>query len=190
VPVVRDTGPALKLGALARGDAGANLARFLSEPGIRGRLRAAPGRPMRRLLPLEPIPRTHAHRLLVVGDAGGFTKPTTGGGIFYSLLTGALAAETLREAFEAGRLDEAILGRYEDRWQAELGAELRVGAWLRHFLAGCPDGDITELVRAVGSARVQAVIRETARFNRHRGLILALLREPGIASLLLRSLFR
>jgi hypothetical protein len=34
------------------------------------------------------------------------------------------------------------------------------------------------------------VIRRTARFNRHRDLIVALLRETGIASLLLKSLFR
>lgn len=36
----------------------------------------------------------------------------------------------------------------------------------------------------------QAVIRGSAGFNRHRDLIVALLREPGIASLLFRSLFR
>jgi flavin-dependent dehydrogenase len=40
----------------------------------------------------------------VIGDAGGFTKPTTGGGIFYSLLTASLATKTLVEAFAAGRL--------------------------------------------------------------------------------------
>jgi hypothetical protein len=34
------------------------------------------------------------------------------------------------------------------------------------------------------------VIHRTATFNRHRNLILALMRERGIASLLLKSLFR
>jgi hypothetical protein len=38
-----------------------------------------------------------------VGAAGGFTKPTTGGGIYYSLLTASLAADTLIEGFQAGR---------------------------------------------------------------------------------------
>jgi hypothetical protein len=37
---------------------------------------------------------------------------------------------------------------------------------------------------------VQSVIHRTARFNRHRDVILALLREPGIAALLFKSLFR
>ena len=190
VPVRRGEGAALKLGVLSRGDAGAGLARFLARPEMRARLRGEPGRPVRRLLPLQPAPQTVADRLLLVGDAGGFTKPTTGGGIFYSLLTASLAADTLIEGFQAGRLDEGFLKRYEDRWETQLGPELRMSGWLRQFLVRCRDREIDELVRALGSDSVQDVIRRTARFNRHRDLIVALLREPGIASLLLKSLFR
>jgi flavin-dependent dehydrogenase len=128
--------------------------------------------------------------MLLVGDAGGFTKPTTGGGIYYSLLTGSLAAGTLIQGFQAGRLDAEFLARYEGRWADELGADLRVSAWLRQFLTRCRDDEIDGLIRALASNSVQAVIHRTARFNRHRDVILALLREPGIASLLLKSLFR
>lgn len=190
VPIRRGDRPGLKLGALARGDAGAYLSRFLERSKIRARLRSAPGRVIRRLLPLEPAPQTAGDRVLLVGDAGGFTKPTTGGGIYYSLLTASLAADTLIEGFQAGRLDAEFLTRYENRWAAELSADLRVSSWLRQFLTRCRDAEIDGLVRALGSDSMQSVIHRTARFNRHRGVILALLREPGIASLLLRSLFR
>jgi flavin-dependent dehydrogenase len=178
------------LGALARGDAGAYLSRFVERPEVRARLRSAPGRMIRRLLPLEPAPQTAGNRILLVGDAGGFTKPTTGGGIYYSLLTASLAADTLIEGFQAGRLDVEFLARYESRWAAEIGSDLRVSAWLRQFLTRCRDAEIDELIRALASDSVQSVIHRAASFNRHRNLILALLREPGIASLLLRSLFR
>jgi digeranylgeranylglycerophospholipid reductase len=190
VPLCRGNTASLKLGVLARGDAGACLARYLQRPEVRARLRREPGRLIRRLLPVEPVPQTVADRLLLVGDAGGFTKPTTGGGIFYSLLTASLAADTLIEGFQAGRLDGQFLGRYEDRWQTQLGPDLRVSGWLRRFLTRCRDGEIDELVRALGSNSAQEVIRRKARFNRHRELIVALLREPGIAALLLKSLFR
>lgn len=190
VPIRRPEGPALKLGALARGDAGACLARFLERPEVRGRLLSPPGRMVRRLLPLQPAPQTAADRVLLVGDAGGFTKPTTGGGIYYSLLTAGLAAETLIEAFQADRLDGEQLARYERRWEGELGADLRVSAWLRQFLTRCRDHEIDGLIRALGAESVQAVIQATAHFNRHRELIVALVREPGIASLLVKSLFR
>ena len=190
VPIRRGDRPGLKLGALARGDAGACLSRFLARPGASARLRSVSGRMIRRLLPLEPAPQTAGDRVLLVGDAGGFTKPTTGGGIYYSLLTASLAADTLIEGFQAGRLDAEFLARYESRWEAVLGADLRVSSWLRQFLTRCRDGEIDGLVRALASDSVQSVIHRTARFNRHRDVILALLREPGIAALLLKSLFR
>jgi geranylgeranyl reductase family protein len=190
VPVVRDGQSRLKVGVMARGDAGAHLRSFLARPELCARLRGEPGPLVRRLLPLRPIARTFAERLLVVGDAGGFTKPTTGGGIFYSLLTASLAAETLQEAFGTGRLDEPALARYEMRWQARLAGELRVADWLRGLVTCYGDAEIDRLVQALGETDVQPLIRRTARFNWHRGLIVALVRQPRIAALLVRGLFR
>ena len=57
--------------------------------------------PRQKLLPLAPITRTFADRVLAVGDAGGLVKATTGGGIYYSLLTASLAADTLTSALAA-----------------------------------------------------------------------------------------
>src|SRR5207247_10340537 len=116
VPIMRDRRPRLKLGVMALGNSAEHLRAFLQRPDVRARLHDEPGDPIRRLLPLKPLPRTYTERLLAVGDAGGFTKPTTGGGIFYSLLTASLAAETLLEAFQAGRFDDAILPAYERAW--------------------------------------------------------------------------
>ncbi len=189
-PVRRAGRQRLKVGVIANGDAGAALDRFLARPEVRGRLGAEPDKPIRRLLPLNTIARTYAARVLVVGDAGGFTKPTTGGGIFYSLLTASLAAETLVEAFQAGRLDEGFLGRYERRWQERLGGELRVAAWFRHLAMRLGDAEIDKLIAALAADDVQAIIRATGRFNWHRGLILTLLRQKRLASLLFRALFR
>lgn len=190
VPVVRDGRSRLKIGAMARGDAARHLQAFLDRRGVREQLTEPPGKPVRRLLPLRPIPKTYSDRVLAVGDAGGFTKPTTGGGIFYSLLTATRAAETLAEAFGAGRFDGAFLGRYETRWQADLGQELRVADWLRGVVSKCTDRDMDELVDAMASDDVKAVIARTARFNWHRDFILAMVRQRGIKSLLFRLLFR
>jgi digeranylgeranylglycerophospholipid reductase len=188
VPIARSGRDRLKVGVVARGDAGGYLQKFLARPAVRARLQAAPGRPIRRLLPLQPICKTYADGVLVVGDAGGFTKPTTGGGIFYSLLTASLAAETLVEAFQSGRFDEEFLGRYEARWQDVLGPELRVAGWLRQVLNRCSDAELARLLRAFASKEMQEVIRLTARFNWHRGAILSLIRHPGVARLLFRLL--
>ena len=190
VPIVRESGPRLKVGVMARGDAAAHLSAFLCRPDVRRRLREAPGEPLRRLLPLKPLPRTYTDRLLAVGDAGGFTKPATGGGIFYSLLTATLAAQTLVAAFQTGRFDEATLAAYERAWNDRLGQELRVADWLRGRLTRLTDAEIDRMVAAAASEDVQALLHRTARFNWHRDVIVALLRQPTIGALLARSLFR
>jgi geranylgeranyl reductase family protein len=189
-PISRAGRHRLKVGVIANGDAGAALDRLLARPEVRGRLGAEPGKPLRRLLPLKPIARTYAPRVLVVGDAGGFTKPTTGGGIFYSLLTASLAAQTLVEAFQEGRFDAGFLSRYERRWQEQLGGELRVAAWFRHLATRLGDAEIDAVVAALAADDVQAMIRGMGRFNWHGELILTLLRQRRLASLLFRALFR
>jgi geranylgeranyl reductase family protein len=190
VPVRRGAHSRLKAGVLLRGDARAHLRAFLATPTIAGRLREVPGEPIRRLLPVGPTRRAHAARVLAVGDAAGLTKPVTGGGIFYSLLSAAFAAETLVDALAADDLGPARLSAYETRWRQRLMPEIRTGRWFRHLLANLSDREFDTFVAALASDDVRTVIARTARFNWHRSVILALVRRPGIKSILLRSLFR
>lgn len=190
VPVQREERSRLKAGVLLRGDAGAHLRAFLSRPSIASRLAEMPGKPLRRLLPLGPLRRSHGDRVIAVGDAAGLTKPATGGGIFYSLLSAAFAAETLVEALGADDLGAARLSRYEERWRQRLMMEFRTGNWFRYLVGKLPDQQLETLMAAVGSDDVRAVIQQTARFNWHHSVILAVLRQPGIKSLLFRSFFR
>jgi digeranylgeranylglycerophospholipid reductase len=189
VPVLRGAVARRKIGVLARGPAALFLRRFLARPEIRAQTDAPSSAPIMRALPLKPAPRSYADRIVLVGDAGGFTKPTTGGGIFYSLLTASLAAETLVEAFRAGRFDAAALSPYARRWRDRLAREVCAAEWLRWGAARCTDAQLDLLVAAVGTDRVSATIQACARFNWHRRLIVTLLQEPPIASILVRGLF-
>jgi digeranylgeranylglycerophospholipid reductase len=190
VPLSRDGRSRAKLGIAARGNAAGALQTFLARDAVRDRLAAEPGPPVRRLLPLKRIARTVADRVLVVGDAGGFTKPITGGGIFYSLLTAGLAAETLVEAFQRGRFDAAFLSRYERRWQDRLGVELRVAGAMRALAVRLSDARLSALLRTVTRRDVQRLILRTARFNWHAEMILALLRQGELTRVFFRSLGR
>ena len=57
-----------------------------------------PGPPRLKILPLSRISRTYGDRFIVVGDAAGLVKPTTGGGIYYSLVSASIGAECVRAA--------------------------------------------------------------------------------------------
>src|SRR5262249_2914213 len=107
VPVMRGQRTFARIGLMCERDVRDYFYRFLSRIGRRwktGSPTCLNGgvKPRFKMLPLGPISRTYATRVLAVGDAAGLVKATTGGGIYYSLLSGALAAETLSEAFSQG----------------------------------------------------------------------------------------
>lgn len=190
VPVRRGDQARLKAGVLLRGDAEVYLRRFLARPSVRPRVAGEPGEPVRRLLPLGPIWRSYSDRILAVGDAAGLTKPMTGGGIFYSLLSAAFAAETLVAALQADDLSARRLARYEERWRQRLMPEFRTASWFRHLLANLSDHELETFIKGVASDDVRAVIQQTAKFNWHRSVILAALKRPGVGFVLFRSLLR
>ena len=86
------------------------------------------GHPRQKVLPLGPIDRTYGDRLLVLGDAAGLVKPTTGGGIYYSLLSAGIAAEVLGPALNRDRVGADTLAAYESAWRKAIGSELRAGS--------------------------------------------------------------
>jgi len=190
VPVNRDGQPRMKVGLMTRGNAAAYLGRFLARQEVAEHVVSEPGPPIRRLLPLGPLAKTHGHRVVAVGDAAGLTKPTTGGGIFYSLLSARLAAETLTESLRHDRLGAEDLRAYEIGWRARLDPHLRVSSYLRRLFVKLTDADMERLLEALVTEEVQELIRRTAQFNWHGGIIRSMLRQRGIKSVLFRALFR
>lgn len=135
--------------------------------------------PRLRMLPLGPVGRTYGSRVVAVGDAAGLVKPTTGGGIYYSILSGQLAAETLDEALRVDRLDEASLRRYEERWRARLGPEIRVGLAFRALATRLSDEAIDALIDLARADGIVPLLTETADFNWHRRAALMLLKHAA-----------
>ncbi len=144
--------------------------------------------PRQKVLPLSAIARTYGDRMLVVGDAAGLVKPTTGGGIYYSLLSATLAADVLSDALARGDLGARSLAEYERRWRQHLDAELSTQLSLRVLAQRMRDEDIESLFELALTDGVMPIVRRTATFNRHRQLILALFKHPPARQILFRSL--
>jgi len=190
VPVRRGECRRAKIGIMMRGDAASHLQRFLAWRRLGGTSASTAPVPLRRLLPIGPASPTYGDRVLTVGDAAGLTKPTTGGGIFYSLLSARLAAETLGQSLRDSRVSRADLAVYEARWQAQLGSHLKTSSRIRRLFTTLTDHEIDELLGALMSDDLQRVIRRTVRFNWHGELIRAIWRHPGVKSVLFHSLLR
>ncbi|WP_158854498.1 geranylgeranyl reductase family protein [Halorhabdus sp. CUG00001] len=77
------------------------------------------------LIPIGPPDSVTSDRVFLLGDAAAQTKPFTGGGIRYGMTAADHAARTIDPA------RPETLADYEDAWRAELGREIRLGAWVR-----------------------------------------------------------
>jgi flavin-dependent dehydrogenase len=143
--------------------------------------------PRLKMLPLGPVRKTYADRVLAVGDAAGLVKPTTGGGIYYGLLSGTLAADVLDDGLRRDRLAEPQLRRYEANWRRRLGPEIRVGLAFRRVAARLSDESIDSLIDLARVNGVIPMLQETASFNWHRKAAIALLAHPQFRKIAFKS---
>jgi len=82
VPFRRAGVPHARLGLMCESRALARFRTFAARVRARyGSDGQPPRQPRLKILPLGPVSRTYAPRILAVGDAAGLAKPTTGGGI-------------------------------------------------------------------------------------------------------------
>jgi digeranylgeranylglycerophospholipid reductase len=93
-----------------------------------------------------PLRRSYAERLLVIGEAAGQVKATTGGGIYYGLLAARLAADTIRTAFATGCFTAEAMCTYERRWKALLTEELALGFAFRKLYGWLNDRQVDGLL--------------------------------------------
>ena len=188
VPFVRDTTTFARLGLFCETDAWRRFQQFTvqmaREAGV------APEslpRPRLKMLPLGPVKRTIADRVVAVGDAAGLVKPTTGGGIYYSILSGALAADGLDQGLRRDALAERDLRACEDAWRARLGPDIRAGLAFRALATRIGDRGIQALIEVARVDGIMPLLKETADFNWHRRAALALLRHPSVRKAVLSS---
>src|SRR6266571_3597024 len=189
VPVRRGERNHVRVGLMSDGNPAALFRDFVEAVSDRWDIRDVPLiAPRRKMLPLAPISRTFGHRLLVIGDAAGLVKPTTGGGIYYSIVSAGLAAQVLAECLRSGDLDCNALAKYENHWRKRLGPELKIQLAFRKYGQRLTDNDMEQLFDLVRTDGVIPLLRKAADFNQQRGLILSLFRHKQFREIFLRTL--
>jgi len=155
----------------------AELLAHLQEKGIVGEVVSGPSR---WAIPLRPLKQAYRDRVLVIGDAAGQVKPTTGGGIYYSFLASRIAAEALHNALRRDDLTEDALSEYEREWKSVLGGELDSGYNARRIYELLGDRQIDFIIEALASnGFVEKLLQsESLGFDWHSGAIKEFLRWP------------
>lgn len=139
-------------------------------------------------IPLGPAPRTVTDGLLLVGDAAGQAKPTSGGGIYTGSLCGRIAGEVAAAAVGRGEVSARALAAYERRWRERLGRELRFG-WQAHRLLGAlSDAQIDRAFTWLARPEVRRLLVEHGDIDYPSRCARELLKRPALWSELVRLL--
>jgi digeranylgeranylglycerophospholipid reductase len=189
VPFRRDGASHARVGVMCDSRARASFKALSHRIGDRFGITPDWGEPRVKILPLAPVARTWSARVLAVGDAAGLVKATTGGGIYFGLLSGRIAADVLAGALADDRLTATRLREYERRWRARLWPEIRAGLAFRSMAARLSDRAIDALVELARVDGIVPLLKQTADFNWHGAAARALLRSASFRRVVFGSIW-
>ena len=169
-----------------RKNAPERFARFVSSRQAEGKITESMDTPACWGIPLRPPRKTYSDRLLVVGDAAGQVKPTTGGGIFYSLLASEGASGALNLALNEDNLSANRLGAYQKKWKSLLSDELEVGYSARRVFEYLGDSHISSLIHQASRNGLIAELGDSpdVSFDWHSSMIRKIMDHPTLGRVL------
>ena len=152
-------------GLLSRRSPGTYLKGLLSRLSVQGKIISNDSRMSYGGIPLKPLSRTYSQRVVVVGDAAGQVKPTTGGGIYYGLLCADKAVEVLNDALRSEDFSARRLSSYEKGWKRKLSRELEVGYWARKLYERLNDRQIEQILDLIQANNIHQSLLQSPDFS-------------------------
>jgi len=174
------------VGLLSRKKAPTRLTGFIQQLRQDGKINEVVDETAKWGIPLRSLKHTYQDRMLVVGDAAGQVKPTTGGGIYYSLLASEAASQVLSEALADDDLSSGNLSRYQSRWRELLADEMEVGYSARRLYEFLSDQQIGSLVKRAGANGFNSELVDASEgtFDWHSKMIGQIMGNPGLGGAL------
>ncbi|TEU03221.1 MAG: NAD(P)/FAD-dependent oxidoreductase [Dehalococcoidia bacterium] len=169
------------VGLFSRRKPGRHLRMLLATLFQQGRIASPEAKITYRGIPLKPLPKTYRERVIVVGDAAGQVKPTTGGGVYYGLLCAEMATDTLQQALATDTFSEKLFSGYQEAWQEKIGWELRIGYFARCLYERLTDRQIDYLFHLTASKGIHESLLQSPdlSFDWHGKAILKGLKYLG-----------
>jgi geranylgeranyl reductase family protein len=176
--IVPTNGNSAKIGLISNENAIAHLKNFLRNPFIRDKITINNNTPIKcSPIPFGKISKSYARRLVIVGEAAGQVKTTTGGGIYFGLLCSEIAVQTIINAFKRNDFSEKIFKEYERRWREKIEPELKAGTYLRNIFSRLSDKQIDLLINFVSKNGILPTIKKKAKFDWHKDVGTSLLQH-------------
>ena len=132
------------------------------------------------VIPIGPAARTVADGVILVGDAAGQAKPTSGGGIYTSIVCAKIAGEVAAKCALNGDTSEQALWEYERRWRSLLERELNFGMQAHKILCKLSDTDLNRLFSLADDPQILETITEHGDIDYPSVLVKQLIKIPSL----------
>lgn len=133
----------------------------------------------------DPSTKTFDENLLVVGDAAGQTKSTTGGGVVVGGLCAQIAGHVGVSALLEDDLSAKNLSQYEKQWRGMLGADLAKMRVLRRLFPRISDDSLDRMFEFALRSNLVRIIEEKGDMDFQGDVISRMLRQPGVHKILI-----
>ena len=133
-------------------------------------------------IPIGVRRRTYGAGCMLAGDAAGFPKPTSGGGVYTGVRSARHAASVAVAACESGDLSDASLSAYEKRWKADFGRELDLGLKALNLRRTLTANEIDTAIDALNTPETLDLITQAGDMDRPSSLLLKLMKKPELIS--------
>ncbi|MDA2921044.1 NAD(P)/FAD-dependent oxidoreductase [Desulfobacterota bacterium AH_259_B03_O07] len=143
----------------------------------------------RRGIAFGTITRSYSDRIIVVGEAAGHIKTTTGGGIYYGLLSAEIASKVIKKAFKVGTFEAKTISKYEKQWKKILGKEIAFGEYFHKFYSKLSDNSLDGLFSAAKQDALLSYIAKNGKFDWHKDAIVKIIKSPNLRKALWNGFF-
>ncbi|MGD0534074.1 MAG: geranylgeranyl reductase family protein [Methanoregula sp.] len=131
-------------------------------------------------IPLGVMPKTSGRRTLFVGDAAGFAKPTSGGGVYTGVRSARHAAVVAAACCENDTFSDTALAEYERRWQADIGRELSLGYRLFQMRQNLSTETVDRMILALDDPKIISEIVQHGDMDRPGNITGILMKKPAL----------
>lgn len=138
-------------------------------------------------IPIGPVEKTVANGVMLVGDAAGQAKPTSGGGIYTGVSCAKIAADVATRAVNESNTTVENLAEYENRWREMLGEELRFGMIAHKLLCQMSDEDLNHIFEMGDDPELIQLLGEYGDIDYPSRLATAVLKRPHLWGKLLQA---
>lgn len=129
-----------------------------------------------------PIPRTYTDGFLVIGDAAGQVKPTTGGGVIMGGLCAQIAGEVAAKAVIDNNVDSKSLAIYQKKCRRLLSREFSSMLLVRRILNRMSDNNLDKLFNILIKNDFTRDIEEIGDMDFESAVIRKLILKPKLSA--------